>query len=128
MAELEVAVVAVDGMVWEGQAKSVVVKTVEGDIGLLPGHEPVLAILADAPVRVIQEDGKTRVFAVHGGFFSMDSNKVSILAESAESAKHIDLESAKLAKADAEAGDLEDPKNRAALRTAETKIRVATGE
>ena len=46
MSSLRVEVVAADQAVWSGEAKMVVAKTVEGEIGLLPGHEPMLAILA----------------------------------------------------------------------------------
>lgn len=125
MAELEVAVVAVDHPVWEGTAKQVVLKTVEGDIGILAGHEPLLAILAEAPVRVDPVEGDPLFFAVHGGFVSLDSNKLSILADVAEAARNIDLDRAKAAKARAEAAGADDPDEIAALRRAETRIDVA---
>ena len=43
MSELNVSVVAVDRKIWVGSAKSIVAKTPEGEIGILPGHEPVLS-------------------------------------------------------------------------------------
>ena len=46
------AVVAVDRKIWSGTATMVVAKTLEGEIGILPRHEPVLALLADSPVRI----------------------------------------------------------------------------
>lgn len=125
MAELKVAVVAVDRPVWRGTAKSVVLRTIEGDIGILPGHEPVLAIMADGPVRVDPVEGDPMFFAVHGGFFSLDSNAISILAETAESADEIDVERAKAAKARAVAAGADDPDEIAAIRRAETRIDVA---
>jgi F-type H+-transporting ATPase subunit epsilon len=125
MAELSVAIVSVDRSVWEGTAKLVVLKTVEGDIGLMPGHEPVLATLSDGPVRVDPLEGDSLMFAVHGGFFSMDTNQIKILAEVAETAEEIDVERAKAAKQRAIDAGADDPVEVQALRRAETRIDVA---
>lgn len=125
MAELQVAIVAVDSSVWSGPAKNVVLKTVEGDMGILPGHEPVLAMLSDGPVRVDPVEGDAKLFAVHGGFFSLDGNRIQILAELAEAAEDIDLERAKAAKERIGTPALEDAEDLAALHRAETRIEVA---
>lgn len=122
---LNVEVVAVDRLVWEGPAKSVVVKTIEGTMGILPGHEPVLALLADSAVRVELASGDAELFAVHGGFFSLDSDTIKILAETAERAEEIDVERAKAAKARAEEAGADDADEIAALKRAETRIDVA---
>ncbi len=53
---LEVAVVSAERLLWQGEAKSVVAKTPEGEIGILPGHEPVLSLLVESPLR-IEETG-----------------------------------------------------------------------
>ena len=111
---LRVEVVAVDRLVWEGDAKSVVVKTLEGTMGILPGHEPVLAILADSAVRVEVGDS-VELFAVHGGFFSLDSNVIKVLAETAERSGEIDVERAKAAKKRAEDAGADDPDETAAI-------------
>ena len=123
--QLNVEVVAVDRLVWEGPAKSVVVKTIEGTMGILPGHEPVLALLADSAVRVELPDGDEELFAVHGGFFSLDTDKIKILAETAEKAVEIDVDRAKAAKARAEEAGADDADEIAALERAETRIDVA---
>ena len=57
MAELNVSLVAVDRKLWSGAANSVSATTLEGEIGILPRHEPVLALLADSPVRIHTPDG-----------------------------------------------------------------------
>ncbi|MEY4500022.1 MAG: hypothetical protein RL319_1010, partial [Actinomycetota bacterium] len=57
MSSLRVEVVAADQAVWSGEAKMVIAKTVEGEIGLLPGHEPMLAILASGEVRITLDSG-----------------------------------------------------------------------
>ncbi|MDP4013592.1 MAG: F0F1 ATP synthase subunit epsilon [Candidatus Nanopelagicales bacterium] len=125
MAELKVSIVAVDRPIWRGGATSIVLKTVEGDIGILPGHEPVLAMMADGPVRIDSVEGGPLLFAVHGGFFSLDSDKISILAETAESADEIDVERAKAAKQRAIAAGADDPDEIAAMHRAETRIDIA---
>jgi ATP synthase, F1 epsilon subunit (delta in mitochondria) len=94
---LEVAVVSAERLLWQGEAKSVVAKTPEGEIGILPGHEPVLSLLVESPLRIEVPDGSKMLVAVHGGFFSVDSNKVNVITEIAELADDIDLERAKAA-------------------------------
>ena len=126
MSELNVAVVAVDRNVWSGAAKSIVAKTPEGEIGILPSHEPVLSLLVDGVVRIETVDGEKIVVAVHGGFISMDSNEVRVLAEIAELAHLIDLNRAESALQRAKAAGEEDAQAVAAARRAETRVKAAT--
>lgn len=124
MAELTVAVVSAERALWTGMASSIVAKTPEGDIGILPGHEPVLALLQDSPVRVTATDGSVVIVAAHGGFLSVAKDEVNIIAEVAELAADIDVDRAKAALARAQAaGDL--PDEMEALRRAETRLTVA---
>lgn len=123
MAELQVAVVAVDHKVWSGVAKSVVAKTPEGEIGILPGHEPVLSLLVDGVVRIETTDGAKVTVAVHGGFFAVDSNEVKVLAEGAELGTEIDVARAQAA-LDRASGS-ESPEQLAAYRRAETRLKAA---
>lgn len=128
MAELTVAVVSAERAIWSGPAKGIVAKTPEGEIGILPGHEPVLALLVESPLRIEQPDGTKVLVAVHGGFFSVDQNTVNVIAEVAELAADIDLDRAKAAleRAKAEANGSEDPAAHAAVRRAETRVHVAS--
>ena len=123
MAELNVAVVSAERAIWQGQAKSVVAKTPDGEIGIMPGHEPVLALLVESPLRIEQTDGTRVLVAVHGGFFSVDSNNVNVIAEVAELAQDIDLERAK-ASLDRAKSSTQD-EDYSAVRRAETRISVA---
>lgn len=123
MAELDVAVVSAERSLWSGLARSVVAKTPEGEIGILPGHEPVLALLVESPLRIEQPDGTKVLVAVHGGFFSVDSNKVNVIAEVAELAEDIDVDRAQAALARAQAAGAET--DMSALKRAETRIQVA---
>lgn len=126
MAELNVSLVAVDRKIWSGTATMVVAKTLEGEIGILPQHEPVLALLADSPVRITTTDGVVISAAVHGGFFSVDSDNVAILAESAELGAEIDVARAEAALERAKAGDT--PEDAAAAARAETRLKVALAD
>jgi F-type H+-transporting ATPase subunit epsilon len=128
MGELNVSLVAVDRKIWSGTASMVVAKTLDGEIGILPQHEPVLALLADSPVRITTTDGTVISVAVHGGFFSVDSDHVSILAESAELGGEIDVERARLALERAKASGDETPDELAAIMRAETRLKVAMAD
>ena len=96
---MQVELVAADRLVWSGQAKMVVARTTEGDVGILPGHAPMLALLMDGVVDVTTESGESWVAAVDAGFLSVAKNLISILSEHAEMSHDIDLEKAR--------GDLE---------------------
>ena len=125
MADLQVAVVAVDRSVWVGAAKSIVAKTTEGEIGIMPGHEPMLSLLVDGLVRIEPVDGERVVIAVHGGFAAMDSDNVRILAETAELSSDIDVDRAKKALDRALAAGEDSPEALAAAHRAETRLKAA---
>jgi F-type H+-transporting ATPase subunit epsilon len=121
VAEIDVALVAVDREVYRGEATMVVARTTEGEIGVLPGHTPLLGELADGGVVTITEAGGGQVVAaVHGGFLSITDEGVTILAEVAEMATDIDASRAQsaLERARSEGDD-------AAARRAEGRLRAA---
>ena len=74
---------AADKAVWSGEAKLVVAKTVEGEIGLMPGHEPMLAILANGEVRVTKPQGEVLVVTADDGFLSVEHDVVTVVARNA---------------------------------------------
>ena len=127
MAELKVALVSAERSVWQGTAKSVVAKTPDGEIGIRPGHSPVLALLLDAPLRIETTEGTKVLVAVHGGFFSVDSDQVNVIAETAELAEEIDVERAKAALERAKAAASDDDPAAHAAKRAETRLAVAVG-
>jgi F-type H+-transporting ATPase subunit epsilon len=86
VAQLHVELVAVEDKVWSGDATMVIARTTEGELGILPGHAPLLGQLADPGTVRIKTDGGERTFTVHGGFVSVSEELVSILAETAEPA------------------------------------------
>lgn len=120
--QLNVELVAADRKVWSGEATMVIAKTCDGDIGILPGHAPVLGVLLPGAVQVRQEGGDTTVAAVYGGFLSVANNDVVILAEQADLAEEIDVEQAQR---DLEQhGDSEDEDALAASQRARARIRA----
>lgn len=84
MADLQVSVVAADHEVWSGAARQVVARTTEGEIGVLAGHEPLLAILAEGQVRVTTTDGTVVTAKADDGFLSVDNDVVTVVAGAAE--------------------------------------------
>ena len=80
---LHVSLVSADAEVWSGEASPVVAKTVEGEIGFMAGHEPVLAILAEGQVRITKDDGSKVVANAQDGFLSIESDVVTIVAGNA---------------------------------------------
>ena len=98
--QLQVGIVAPDGKVWEGEAVSVIVRTTEGDIGILADHEPVMAAMVPCAAEVVATDGRREIVAVGGGFISVYQNKVSLLSETASLASEVSLQDARKALAD----------------------------
>jgi F-type H+-transporting ATPase subunit epsilon len=84
MAELSVSVVSATNEVWTGQARQIIARTTEGEIGILPGHEPILAILAKGEVRVTTIDGGSVIANAEDGFLSVSQDVVTIVAGNAE--------------------------------------------
>ncbi|WP_022881697.1 F0F1 ATP synthase subunit epsilon [Gryllotalpicola ginsengisoli] len=81
---LKVSVVAADHKVWSGEAAMVVAKTTDGEIGVLPGHEPLLALLAHGQVRLTLPGGERITANAEGGYFSVSADIVTIVASEAE--------------------------------------------
>lgn len=124
MATLQVELVAVERKIWSGEATSVIARTTEGELGVLPGHAPLLGQLADGGVVTIRTgSGEDLVVAAHGGFLSVTERGVSILAETAEISSEIDVERAR--EALRRAGDEDSPEALAAARRAQSRLRAA---
>ncbi|MGM9948512.1 MAG: F0F1 ATP synthase subunit epsilon [Lysinibacillus sp.] len=102
MKTVTVNIVTPDGPVYDAEVTMVIAKTTSGEIGVLPGHIPMVAPLAIGAVKLNKEGGQTELVAVNGGFIEVRPDKISILASSAEVADTIDLARAKAALARAE--------------------------
>ncbi len=78
---LNVELVSPEKKVFSGEAVSVSARTLEGDLGILTDHAPLLGVLVDGKVVIKGTDGSVSEFNVNGGFLSVSNNRVSILAE-----------------------------------------------
>ncbi|MFE7795951.1 F0F1 ATP synthase subunit epsilon [Nocardia sp. NPDC057440] len=120
MAEMSVDLVAVERLLWSGQASFVSAQTTEGQIGIMPGHEPLLGQLVEGgTVTIVDTDGQRIVAAVHGGFFSVTASTVRVLAESAEFAGEVDVEAARRVLADSDATEEQQRAAQARVRAVE---------
>jgi F-type H+-transporting ATPase subunit epsilon len=91
---LRVALVQPEGEIWSGQAEMIIARTLDGEIGLLTNHAPVIGILAEGSTVQIRPDnpGEPDVYAaVTGGFLSMADNRVSILARQGQLGQDVDV-------------------------------------
>ncbi len=86
---LRVEVVSADGLIWEGDAVSVIARTTGGDIGIMANHEPFLAALAPSACEILTVDGRREIVAVANGFLSVSDNRVALLSGYAKMAKEI---------------------------------------
>jgi F-type H+-transporting ATPase subunit epsilon len=121
---LEVALVAAERTVWQGQAKIVIARTTDGDVGILPGHAPLLGLLQGGTVQVRTVDDEYFVAAAPDGFISVAGDRVSILAENAEMGHDIDLEEARRELDQAMSAGLADA-DADEVRLAEARVRAA---
>ena len=122
---LHAALVIPDRELWSGEARTVIAKTTEGDIGVLTGHSPVFGILTEASVvQILTEDAEVRA-AVSGGFLSVADDRVSVLAAQAQLGEEVDVEAARqelaTALAEGQAGAEDSP----AVKYARARLRAA---
>jgi F-type H+-transporting ATPase subunit epsilon len=120
---MTVDLVAVERKIWSGQATFVAARTTEGEVGIMPGHEPTLAQLDEsAVVRVDGTDGGSTTLAVHGGFLHVTPDGVTVLAEYAELADEIDVSRARDA---LQRADGSDPEGASAAARASARLKAA---
>lgn len=81
---MHVSLVAADREVWSGEAVVVNASTVDGEIGVMANHTPVLSVLAAGQIDVRTEDDGHWVAATDGGFLSVANNQVRLLCERVE--------------------------------------------
>lgn len=81
MAGLNVDLVSTDRKVWSGMARAVSAPSVDGQIGILSGHTPILAVLRPGTVRVTMDDADPFEVHVTGGFVSVDDDLVTVVAD-----------------------------------------------
>ena len=95
-------IVSAEEELFSGLVEMVVAHGHMGDIGVLPGHAPLLSTIKPGPVRVIMQGGKEEVFYISGGFIEVQPNMVKVLADTAIRANDLDEAAALEAKKAAE--------------------------
>lgn len=91
-------IVSAAASVYSGEVEQVIAAGVMGDLGILPGHAPLLTELQPGPIRVIHDGGQEENYYVSGGFLEVQPDVVTILADSAARAKDLDEASAEEAR------------------------------
>lgn len=127
---LKVSIVTPDGPVYDSEVEMVSTKAETGELGILPGHIPLVAPLQIGAVR-LKKGNHTEFVAVSGGFLEVRPEEVTILAQSAEKAENIDLARAQAAKKRAEQrletkqDDIDFKRAQLALQRAVNRIEVS---
>jgi F-type H+-transporting ATPase subunit epsilon len=123
VASINVEAIAADHVIWEGEASTVIARTTEGDVGILAGHEPFLAVIVPCIAEVVEPDGnRIRIF-IDQGFISVEENRVSLLSQFGELVSELKLDEVKAELAKSEAEAAADPANaRAARRVVRAKV------
>ncbi|MFA5785830.1 MAG: ATP synthase F1 subunit epsilon [Actinomycetota bacterium] len=126
---MQVELVSLERMLYSGEAEMLVARTVEGEIGILPHHAPLIGVLKIGELRMILPGGQEVVAAVHGGFMGVRDNRVIVLADAAELADQIDVERARhaLERAEAKLTHAEDAETQAALARAHLRLHLRPG-
>lgn len=131
MKSFHIEIVTPDGLEYDGQIESILVRTDDGDVEILAGHTDFLASISTGRARLLI-DGKPRFASVNGGFISVTGGKVRLCAITFEFADQIDLKRAETAKEKAEAAiksandDRAERLAKAKLARAASRIKVAT--
>lgn len=127
---MKVSIVTPDGPVYDSEVEMVSTKAETGELGILPGHIPLVAPLQIGAVR-LKNGNHTEFVAVSGGFLEVRPEEVTILAQSAERAENIDLARAQAAKKRAEQrlenrqDDIDFKRAQLALQRAVNRIEIA---
>lgn len=103
-----VDVVTPESVIWQGEAEFVLARTVDGEMGVLADHEPLMAALATGVVEISTADGNRVTVGTHGGFLQVFQNQVTLLTDRAELSTGDREETMRLAEALAEAAAEED--------------------
>jgi F-type H+-transporting ATPase subunit epsilon len=123
-------IASTEARIFSGRVESLVATGTLGDMGILPGHAPLLTALIPGPIRLITQDGEEQLFYVSGGYLEVQPGGVHILADTAIRADDMDQVQAEQAKRDAEEAilnrDAAFEYSRAATRLAEATAQIRT--
>ena len=116
--------------VWAGEAEMVIARGVDGEVGILGGHAPLLIQLAVGPLRIIQEGAPELRAVVDGGFMHVTSGtegtRVDVMASQAELQSEIDFDAA--ARLQQELQGRDDEESKQALARAQARVDLRTSD
>ncbi|MFU2080730.1 F0F1 ATP synthase subunit epsilon [Avibacterium endocarditidis] len=92
MATLNLTVVSAEESIFTGQVRSIQATGIEGELGILPGHTPLLTAIKPGIVKLTLENGNEEVIYVSGGFLEVQPNVVTVLADVAIRGKELDAD------------------------------------
>ena len=102
MATFNLTIVSAERKIFEGEVKQIQATGVEGELGILPGHTPLLTAIKPGIVKFILQDGNEEVIYVSGGFLEVQPNIVTVLADVAIRGSELDADRIREAKHKAE--------------------------
>lgn len=124
MSTFTLQIITPEKVFFEGEVQRVIVRTTEGDVGILAKHEKYVAALPSGPVKITDADGKERLAALSGGAVKVSPSQTAILANAVEWAEDIDVDWAKRSEQDA-LRRKENSKDQQELQYAEMKLKRA---
>lgn len=128
--KIRLDIVTPDRMVYSEDVNMVIARATDGDLGILPGHAPLIAGLDIWPLRIMKDEGEQQV-SLCGGFIEVRPQKITILASCAEKPEEIDIKRAEAAKERAETRlrgntpDTDVARAEVALKRAMMRLRVS---
>lgn len=129
-ATMQCDIASTESRIYSGRVESLVCTGTLGDMGILPGHAPLLSALIPGPVRLVTQEGEEMIFYVSGGYVEVQPGIVNILADTAIRADDMDEAQAEQAKKDVEDAiahrDAEFEYSRAASQLAEAAAQIRT--
>ena len=130
MATMQLEIVTAERLVYSEEVNILVAPGIEGELGILPRHAPLLTVLKPGEIRVVK-DGEETYMAVSGGFLEVLGNRATILADTAEHAGEIDIERAETAlkraqeRVEAAPADMDLERALASMRKSQARLSVA---
>jgi len=130
MAKLKLEIVTAEHQIFSGEVDAVIAPGIEGQLGILPHHAPLMTILQSGEL-IIRKDKEDLYMAITGGFLEVRPDKVVILADACEHCEEIDVERAEAAKMRAQerlqsrSPEIDHARAQAALQRALVRLKVA---
>ena len=94
----QLSIVTAEGLVYQGEIEMLVAATVNGEIGILTNHHPLVTKLGPGAMRAVKADKSEQLLFVNGGYLEVINNKATVLADVAENMDALEVEQARAAR------------------------------